>query len=231
MSFTPLLLALTAAQAMPNQNLELDAPHAVITSLVAIQRPLGFAGECTDIHPRARLDAEYERLENQFVTATSDAQGIWPTIEATTIYNAASKRGQPWQGCSARHVEAALKQARVALDAHSQLFRDLTARMNLQSAWAGPLQLCRANVESAKLIRDSSTGRPALSVRLTAALKTSLARITELSVGRQLPIRLDGAVIARPIVSEPIVAGEFEVSGPADSDALTRLAERAAAAC
>ena len=194
-------------QANPEPLAELDAPPSVQASLVAVSRPLGFAGQCTELRPELGLNAEFEKLEKRYLDATAEAEGVWPDIDATEIEMAATNAATPWPSCNRDHVRLALKQASDALDAHAQLFRQLTATMNIQGAWAGPLHLCRDNVESAKLTSDTMTQQPALSVKLAPPLRTSLSKITEQSVGRPLPIRLDGTVIAKPIVSERIDVG------------------------
>ena len=98
-------------------------------------------------------------------------------------------------------------------------------------AWAGPLRLCRTNVESAEVISDTYDGnRPTLLVKLTAPAAKSWSKITAQLVGRELPVRLDGTVIARPIVLEPIEAGTFQVSG-ADRSILIRMANRVSEPC
>lgn len=97
-------------------------------------------------------------------------------------------------------------------------------------AWAGPLRLCRTNVESAELLSDSSDGRPTLTVKLNPAARLLWSKITEQSVGREIPMSLDGTVIARPVLQEGIEFGIFQVSGP-DLGALARMAERVSEPC
>ena len=197
---------------------------------MAVSRPLGFAGECAELHPELGLDAEFRKLDKKYLDATADAEGVWADIDATDVEMAATEAGPPWPSCRRDNVRTALKQADEALNAHSRLFRQLTAAMDLRGAWAGPLHLCRDNVEGAELKSDALTGQPALLIKLAPPLKASLSKITEKSVGRPLPIRLDGAVIAKPIVNERIDMGEFQLAGP-ERDALTRLAERTGESC
>lgn len=102
--------------------------------------------------------------------------------------------------------------------------------MESPSAWVGPLRLCRDNVESAELVFVSRLNQPALSVKLSRPLWDSWSKITEQSVGTQLPIRLDGTVIARPVVEERHEAGQLQVTGP-ERGALLRMAERVLTPC
>lgn len=230
MSFLSALAALCLLLQANPEPLTVNAPPSVQASLVAISRPLAFAGQCTELHPTMGLGAEFEKLDKRYLDATAEAEGVWPDIDATEVELEATNAGPPWPSCTRDHARIALTQASEALDANSRLFRQLTATMNLQGAWAGPLHLCQENVESAKLISDTVTEQPALSVRLAPPLRASLSKITDQSVGRPLPIRLDGTVVAKPIVNERIDMGEFQVVGP-EREVLIRLAERTGTPC
>jgi hypothetical protein len=228
-----LLSAFVSLHLSAQANLEpltVNASASVRESLVAVSRPLGFAGECAELHPELGLDVEFEKLDKRYLDATAEAEGVWPDINATDVEMAATDAGPPWPSCRRENVQTALKQAEEALNVHVDLFRQLTAKMDLQGAWVGPLDLCRDNVETVALISDALTEQPALSIKLAPRLKASLSKITEQLVGRALPIRLDGAVIAKPIVNERIDMGEFQVTGP-EPDVLKRLAERTGASC
>jgi hypothetical protein len=218
------------AQANPEPLTELNARASIQASLVAVSRPLGFARECTGRHPALGFDAELEKLDKQYLDATTEAEGVWPDIDPTDGKLAATEAGPPWPSCGPEQVRIALEQAGEALSAYSRLFRELTATMDLPGAWAGPLHLCRDNVESATLLSDAVTEKAVLSVKLVPPLRASLSKVTEQSVGRPLPIRLDGAIIANPIVYDRIESGEFQVIGP-EPEVLTRLAERTGGGC
>lgn len=90
--------------------------------------------------------------------------------------------------------------------------------------WMGGIQLCRETVASARIAPDPH-GVATLAVVLRPAARTLFERETAASVGRTMPIRLDGRVLLAPIVNEPITGGHAQIAAPA---ADLRAARRAA---
>lgn len=203
----------------------------MLASFISIDRSLGFAGECTEVRPELKMDDQFEGLQKRYLDSVAEARAVWPDAADTgEIVLAAMNSKRPWPSCRREFVQTALAQAGTALDEHDLLFRQYTAKMATRGAWAGPIQLCRENVLSTAITSTTPTDVPILTVTLVAPLKTTWFDITKLSVGRPIAIRLDGAVIVKPVVNEPIEKGEFQVSGPY-REVLNRLAERAAAPC
>lgn len=60
---------------------------------------------------------------------------------------------------------------------------------------------------------DRATSRPIVNMRLDARGARHLASVTQANVGRPLAVVLDGAVIAAPIIREPITRGTLQISG------------------
>lgn len=77
--------------------------------------------------------------------------------------------------------------------------------------WAGPIRLCRDNVETVE--RAEETGRPAVSFTFKPAMQPRLAEETARLVGQFMPLRLDGRLLANPMVIEPITGLALHVSG------------------
>lgn len=90
--------------------------------------------------------------------------------------------------------------------------------------WLGTIALCRETVADAVLAADELDGRPALALTLRPELRTALERETKGRVGEPLPLRLDGRVLAEPVVREPLTAGGVHLSGLDDVEAVRRAA-------
>jgi hypothetical protein len=203
-----------------------DAPPPITASLIAIERPLGFAGECIELHPRLKLQARYDAIEDKYVSAVNQAIGLWgPAVQPPPE----ALRERPWSSCKHTYVITALRRAERALAIHATLFREATATMNNGGIWFGPLKLCRAVVADAKLTREPSDYL-ALVIKLTGDTAPTLAMLTERSIGHPLAVRLNGKVIAQPIVDEPLERGELQLSGP-DRQTLEQIQTALAASC
>jgi hypothetical protein len=90
--------------------------------------------------------------------------------------------------------------------------------------WLGGLELCRETVAAAELASDDIDGSPALSVALEPALRAALEEETRGRVGEVLPIRLDGRILAEPVVREPLTAGIVLLTGLGDDAAAVQRA-------
>lgn len=67
-----------------------------------------------------------------------------------------------------------------------------------------------------------------LTVRLVPAAQDAFARFTTANVGRRAEIRIDGKVMLKPIIREPILSGSLQISGP-PLEELRMLAKRLSA--
>ena len=60
---------------------------------------------------------------------------------------------------------------------------------------------------------DPRTKQSIIFVKLTEASKRALAEVTQRNVGRDTEFRVDGHVLMKPVIREPLLAGVFEISG------------------
>ena len=73
--------------------------------------------------------------------------------------------------------------------------------------------LTGADLESAQVVFESSTGAPAVSIQFTEDGGKKFAEITGRNVGRQLPIILDNQIVSAPTVQEQITGRNAQISG------------------
>jgi preprotein translocase subunit SecD len=93
------------------------------------------------------------------------------------------------------------------------------------AAFAGPLIL---EVTEAKASVEIGSREPVLTITLSPAGREAFARFTTENVGRKTEIRIDGKVMMRPIIREPILGGVLQISGSSLND-LRALASRLSA--
>jgi preprotein translocase subunit SecD len=91
---------------------------------------------------------------------------------------------------------------------------------SLSAALAAALSL---TVLKAEAIADRATGEPVVSITFDAASTEAFAAFTRDNVGRKTVVRIDGEDVMSPIIREPILGGEVQISGSmtmADAKAL-----------
>lgn len=81
-----------------------------------------------------------------------------------------------------------------------------------------------ANVTRAATDIDTRTNQPAVTLGLDAAGAKAWADFTSANVGKQVVIVLDGTVQSAPVVNEPILTGDTQISGSFTADDAKRLA-------
>jgi preprotein translocase subunit SecD len=91
---------------------------------------------------------------------------------------------------------------------------------------ADPLVL---EVVSAKAGFDQRTKEPIVSYKLTESSARSFADLTAQNVGRKTELRVDGRVIMKPVIREPILGGSGQLSGSLTLDEAKDIAERLSA--
>lgn len=84
--------------------------------------------------------------------------------------------------------------------------------------------LTGADLQSAAVVFDSQTGKPAISLQFTAEGGKKFADITGRNVGKQLPIVLDNTVVSAPNVQEQITGGNAQITGSFTVDEAKQLA-------
>jgi preprotein translocase subunit SecD len=76
-----------------------------------------------------------------------------------------------------------------------------------------PTDLTGADLESASVVFDRTTGKPSVSLDFTDEGAEKFANLTEKNVGSPLPILLDGQPISTPVVQEKITGGSAQITG------------------
>lgn len=84
--------------------------------------------------------------------------------------------------------------------------------------------LTGADLKSAKVVFDSNTGKPAVSIEFTSSGAEKFGKLTESNVGKALPILLDSVAISAPVVQEKILGGQAQITGSFTQDEAKYLA-------
>ena len=87
-----------------------------------------------------------------------------------------------------------------------------------------PTDLTGADLESAAMVYDSQTGKPAISIQFTKDGGNKFAEITGRNIGKPLPIVLDNEVLSSPNVQEKITGGSAQITGSFTVDEAKKLA-------
>ena len=97
-------------------------------------------------------------------------------------------------------------------------------------AWAVPAgaQPVKLEVAAASLAFDLRTNEPVVSFRMTPASAKLFAELTSKNVGRPIAILVDGRVLMKPVIREPVVGGTLQISGNLTVADAKMLAERLA---
>jgi preprotein translocase subunit SecD len=93
----------------------------------------------------------------------------------------------------------------------------------IATAAAQPVPL---QVVSATPALDQRTGEPIVSFQLTDASRKTFAEFTAKNIGRPMAIRIDGKLISKPVIREPILGGAGQLSGMFTAEETKTLAER-----
>lgn len=94
----------------------------------------------------------------------------------------------------------------------------------IATAAAEPLVV---EIAAMRASRDQRTGQPIVTITLSEKDRGALARLTTDNIGRVMEIRLDGKVLARPVIREPIMGGVFQISG-SEVDKMGAVVDRVA---
>lgn len=81
-------------------------------------------------------------------------------------------------------------------------------------------------VKVAETRADKQTNQAIIFVKLTEASKRLIAEMTEKNIGRSTEFRVDGRVVMKPVIREPILGGVFEISGRFDMKEAKDIAQR-----
>jgi len=76
---------------------------------------------------------------------------------------------------------------------------------------------------------DARSGDPIINVTLKESSKQIFAEITQNNVGRTMELRVDGKVVMAPVVREPLLGGQFQISGSLSASEANNVAARLSA--
>jgi preprotein translocase subunit SecD len=82
------------------------------------------------------------------------------------------------------------------------------------------------SVASARVDHDVRTGKPLLAIKLDEASRRTFSTFTSTYVGSKTELRVDGKVIAEPVIREPITGGSLHVDLGDESERANSLAEQ-----
>lgn len=86
-------------------------------------------------------------------------------------------------------------------------------------------QSASLNVVSAKVETDRRLGQPVLAIVIAKESPVVLAQLTRDNIDRKVELRVDGKVLSAPVIREPILGTELQISGngtAADFDAIAK---------
>jgi preprotein translocase subunit SecD len=73
---------------------------------------------------------------------------------------------------------------------------------------------------------DQRTRKPVINIALTDASKRAFAQFTSGRVGSKMELRVNGQVLSRAVLREPLVADSFQISGDFSADETSAMAGR-----
>ena len=82
------------------------------------------------------------------------------------------------------------------------------------------------NVVSARVDHDVRTGKPLLAIKLDDASRRTFSTFSSTYVGSKTELRVDGKVIAEPVIREPITGGSLEIYLGDQTERANNLAEQ-----
>ena len=85
------------------------------------------------------------------------------------------------------------------------------AALSPQSVNASEVLAIEIKVADARV--DPQTKKSVIFVKLTDESKRLVAEMTTKNVGKSTEFRVDGRVLMKPVIREPLLAGVFEISG------------------
>lgn len=99
----------------------------------------------------------------------------------------------------------------------------------LTGVWVGDLKLCRETVLRVGRHANWQSGERVLKVTLQQEAASRFARMTAGLIGKHLEIRVNGKLVASPIILQSVSGGSFEITGldqPGEQkDAIAQLRE------
>lgn len=183
----------------------LTPPPTIAASLAGAEIDIAFVDVCLETHPALRAE-DFAKRNTRYVAERSKSEGVWGPLRDLEVEDDATIAHRI---CHRNEVRAALHRIDVSLDAHAAAFKSATPGID-RGLWIGSMHVCAKEVLDAMIGGDP----PALSIRLTKDATAVLETVISRSIDTPIAIRLDGAVIARPVPYDPIASGRMAISGP-----------------
>ena len=183
----------------------LTPPPTIAASLAGAEIDIAFVDVCLETHPALRAE-DFAKRNTRYVAERSKSEGVWGPLRDLEVEDDATIAHRI---CHRNEVRAALHRIDVALDAHAAAFKSATPGID-RGLWIGSMHACPPDLLDSMISGDP----PALSIRLTKDAAAVLEAVISRSIDTPVAIRLDGAVIARPVPHDPIVLGRMAISGP-----------------
>lgn len=87
-------------------------------------------------------------------------------------------------------------------------------------------QSASLTVVAAKVETDKLTSQPVLAIRIAKESSVVLAQLTRDHIGRKVELRVDGKVLSAPVIREPILGTELQISGDGTAADFEAIAKR-----
>lgn len=214
------LLALAGASAEPSDSSPLPEPLAA--GFRTADRSIQKIVMC--LSPEAANDSvELAALEQRYFTLLGEASMTWGNrnvVAETSLHDEIDV------DCASQDVAALFDAGGIALASLEAGLKDHLVPFE-SGVWIGPVPLCGRPAVRTEITAVEHAGIDALLVTVDVATSMEIARITEASVGHRLAIRADGKLVIAPSVHEPLLGGQFQISGP-DRQELERIAAQLA---
>jgi preprotein translocase subunit SecD len=91
---------------------------------------------------------------------------------------------------------------------------------------AGAAEPLAVQITSAAAGFDQRTNEPIVTFRMSEASARPFAELTRNNVGRPMALRVDGRVVSKPVIREPLIGGSVQISGQLTVDDARDLATR-----
>ena len=87
-------------------------------------------------------------------------------------------------------------------------------------------EVLQIEVKVANTRADLHTKQAIIFVKVSEESKRLIAEMTQKNIGRTAEFRVDGRVVMKPVIREPLLAGVFEISGRFDMTEAKDIAKR-----
>jgi hypothetical protein len=211
--FMTILVAITVAS---GPLAELRRPAELVDPGLKNYTLLDLVGDCVERHPQWDLEDDLQRTERRYWSMIARNEEVWGADPSSFEISDEI----PSFRCRKANAAARLKQLDQALDVQDAAFARATDGIE-HGLWVGSLKLCKSSVAEVRLDTERRTKQPALFIKLTPQASTSFASLTRNSVNSRLAVRLEGSIISRPTIYEPMEQGVLLIAGP-EEQTLTR---------